>query len=94
MQLNIKKPIKKWADNLNRHSFKDIYQMFHRHIKRCSPSLIIREMKIKITVRNHLVPVRMTIIKKTGTKKYWQGLEEKEPYGKQYGSSSKNRTFI
>ena len=51
-------------------------------------------MKIKTTVRNHPIPVRMTIIKKTGTKKYWQGLEEKNPYGKQYGSSSKNRTII
>ena len=45
--------------------------------KDASISLIIREMKIKTTIRYYLIPVRMAIIKKTKDSKFWQGYREK-----------------
>ena len=78
IQINSKNTdqFKTWTKGLNRHLSKEDIRMAKSYIKCCSMSLI-KEIQIKTSMSYHLIPVRMTVIKKT--KNNTQGYGEKEP---------------
>ena len=90
LQLNKKEvnPLKKWAKDLNWHFSQGDIQKANKQRKRCSTSLIIREMQIKITVRSHITPIRLLSKKKKNwtnkppeNNQCWWGCGEMEPLG-------------
>jgi hypothetical protein len=72
----INDPMKKWANELKRAFTEEEVQMAKKQMKKCSTSLAIKEMQIKITLRFHLTPVRMAVIQNTTNGKV---AVEKEP---------------
>ena len=79
LHLNSRKisdPIKKIGQRTKQTFLKEDIQMANKHMKRCSISLIIREMQMKTPMRYHLTTIRMAI-KKSTNNKYWRGCREK-----------------
>jgi hypothetical protein len=75
----INEPIKKWPTELNRTFSKEDIHMAKKHMKKCSPSLAIKEMQIKTALRFHFNPVRIPIIKNNTNNRCWQNAGKKEP---------------
>jgi hypothetical protein len=69
-------PIKECGLELNKEFSPEEYGMAEKHLKKCSASLIIREMQIKTTLRFRLTPVRMVKIKNSGDCRCWRGCGE------------------
>jgi hypothetical protein len=73
-------PIKKWGTELNKEFSTEEYQIAEKQVKKCSISLVIREMQIKTTLRFYLITVRMAKIKNSSNSRCWRGCGKRENF--------------
>ena len=70
--------MEKWQKTLIDISPKEDIQMANKHMNKCSASMIIQKLQIKTSMRYHLTPVRIAILKKSTNNKCWKVVEKRE----------------